>query len=155
MQFMIEDTFWTLFPDALIGVVVARGFDNRASERPDIAALLGDAVAGAAAALEGADIAAHADVAPWRRAYQTFGAKPSKYRSSIESLLPSGSDTGPRRSTTGRSMRVAVPTVLPASLGGFTLSASLIPGSRCQVCRRGSPRTPPGRPVRGWGRRSW
>jgi DNA/RNA-binding domain of Phe-tRNA-synthetase-like protein len=87
MQFIIEDDFWSLFPDALIGVVVAREFDNTAGERADIAALLGDATAGAAAALEGADIAAHAAVAPWRRAYQAFGVKPSKFRSSIESLL--------------------------------------------------------------------
>jgi DNA/RNA-binding domain of Phe-tRNA-synthetase-like protein len=87
MQFIIEDAFWSLFPDALIGVVVARRLDNSAGERADIAALLGEAIAGAAAALEGADIAAHADVAPWRRAYQAFGVKPSKYRSSIEGLL--------------------------------------------------------------------
>jgi DNA/RNA-binding domain of Phe-tRNA-synthetase-like protein len=87
LRFIIEDPFWSLFPDALIGVVMARGFDNTASERADIAALLGEAIAGAAAALEGADMAAHADVVPWRRAYQAFGVKPSKYRSSIESLL--------------------------------------------------------------------
>jgi DNA/RNA-binding domain of Phe-tRNA-synthetase-like protein len=87
MRFIIEEVFWSLFPDALIGVVVARGFDNAASERADIAALLGQASADVAAALEGAEIAAHADVAPWRRAYQAFGVKPSKYRSSIESLL--------------------------------------------------------------------
>jgi len=89
VQFFIENTFWSLFPDALIGVVLARSVDNTAGERPDIPALLGEAAAGAAAALEAADIAAHAAVAPWRRAYQAFGAKPSKYRSSIESLLRS------------------------------------------------------------------
>jgi DNA/RNA-binding domain of Phe-tRNA-synthetase-like protein len=87
MQFIVEEPFWSLFPDALIGVVVARGFDNTASGRADIAALLSEAIAGTAAALAGADIATHADVAPWRRAYQAFGVKPSKYRSSIESLL--------------------------------------------------------------------
>jgi DNA/RNA-binding domain of Phe-tRNA-synthetase-like protein len=87
MQFVIADDFWSLFPDALIGVVVARGFDNTAGERAQIAGLLGAAAASAAAALEGAEIAAHAAVAPWRRAYQAFGVKPSKYRSSIEGLL--------------------------------------------------------------------
>jgi DNA/RNA-binding domain of Phe-tRNA-synthetase-like protein len=89
MRFIIEETFWSLFPDALIGVIVARGVDNTAGERAGIAALLGQAMVGAASALEGADIAAHAAVAPWRRAYQAFGVKPSKYRSSIESLLRS------------------------------------------------------------------
>jgi DNA/RNA-binding domain of Phe-tRNA-synthetase-like protein len=89
MQFVVENNFWALFPDALIGVVVARGFDNTQAARPDIAALLGDAASSASAALAGAEIAAHPAVAPWRRAYQTFGVKPSKFRSSIESLLRS------------------------------------------------------------------
>jgi DNA/RNA-binding domain of Phe-tRNA-synthetase-like protein len=88
MRFLIEEDFWSLFPDALIGVVVASGFDNTAGERPEIAALLGEAAASAVTALAGTDeIAAHPAVAPWRRAYQSFGVKPSKFRSSIESLL--------------------------------------------------------------------
>src|SRR5262245_37176840 len=87
MQFIIEDAFWSLFPDTLVGAVVVRGVVNTASRLGGIAELLDDAAAHAAAALDGAEIAAHPAVAPWRRAYQTFGAKPSKYRSSIESLL--------------------------------------------------------------------
>lgn len=86
MRFLIEDDFWQLFPDALIGVVLASGLDNRQAERADIAALLAEAAATAAAGL-GEDIAADPAVAPWRQAYQAFGAKPSKYRSSIEGLL--------------------------------------------------------------------
>ena len=88
MRFIIHGDFWQLFPDALIGVVIARGLDNTQAERADIAALLAGAAAAAAAGLEG-DIAAHPAVAPWRQAYQRFGVKPSKYRSSIESLLRS------------------------------------------------------------------
>jgi len=88
MRFLIHDTFWQLFPDALIGVVVARKLDNTPAERPNIAALLADAAVAAAAGL-GEDIAAHPAIAPWRQAYQAFGAKPSKYRSSIEGLLRS------------------------------------------------------------------
>ena len=88
MRFVIHDDFWQLFPDARIGVVIARELAFTQAERPEIAALLADAAATAAAAL-GDDIAAHPAIAPWRRAYQTFGVKPSKYRSSIESLLRS------------------------------------------------------------------
>jgi DNA/RNA-binding domain of Phe-tRNA-synthetase-like protein len=88
MGFVIRDDVWQLFPDALIGVVIARELDNTPAERPDIAALLGSAAARAAAEL-GEDIAAHPAIAPWRRAYQAFGVKPAKYRSSIESLLRS------------------------------------------------------------------
>src|SRR5687767_10009699 len=88
MRFLIHDSFWQLLPDARIGIIVARELDNTQAERSDIAALLADAVATAAAGL-GEDIAAHPAVAPWRQAYQAFGVKPSKYRSSIESLLRS------------------------------------------------------------------
>jgi DNA/RNA-binding domain of Phe-tRNA-synthetase-like protein len=86
MRFIIHDDFWRLFPNARIGVVIARELDNTATERADIAALLADAAAAAAAGL-GDDTATHPAIAPWRHAYQTFGVKPSKYRSSIESLL--------------------------------------------------------------------
>ena len=89
MQWSIENDFWDLFPDAVIGVVVVRDLDNSLSEHPEIAALLSEAAGSAAAAIEGTELAAHASVAPWRRAYQSFGVKPSKYRSSIESLLRS------------------------------------------------------------------
>src|SRR3954453_10552444 len=88
MSFIIHDNFWQLFPDARIGVVIARELDNTATERADIAALLADAATTAAAGL-GDDIAALPAIVPWRQAYQTFGVKPSKYRSSIESLLRS------------------------------------------------------------------
>ncbi|MGE5334384.1 MAG: B3/4 domain-containing protein [Nitrososphaerota archaeon] len=36
-----------------------------------------------------ADIATHPAIAPWRDAYRRFGVKPSKYRSSVESLVRS------------------------------------------------------------------
>jgi DNA/RNA-binding domain of Phe-tRNA-synthetase-like protein len=68
--------------------VIARELDNTAGERSDITALLADAAMTAASGL-GDDIAAHPAIAPWRQAYQSFGVKPSKYRSSIESLLRS------------------------------------------------------------------
>ncbi|MBC8077987.1 MAG: hypothetical protein H7Y32_18055 [Chloroflexales bacterium] len=88
MQIVVTDVFWDLFPDAQIGVAIVRGCDNAiATERPG--ALLAAEIAATAAALEGVDIASHPAVAPWRAAYARFGAKPSKFRSSIESLLRS------------------------------------------------------------------
>ena len=88
MRFSIHNNFWQLFPDALVGVVIARELDNSGAEDAAIAALLANAAAMAAAGL-GDDIAVHPAVAPWRQAYQRFGVKASKYRSSIESLLRS------------------------------------------------------------------
>jgi DNA/RNA-binding domain of Phe-tRNA-synthetase-like protein len=88
MQLTVTEAFWELFPKARIGLVIARGVDNtRAAEQA--AALLDAQIAASAAALAGADMAAHPAVAPWRAAYAQFGAKPSKFRSSIESLLRS------------------------------------------------------------------
>jgi DNA/RNA-binding domain of Phe-tRNA-synthetase-like protein len=85
-RFQVEEPFWVLFPEARIGVVLARGFDNR-RDGAGAAALLSSAAAKASAALGETDVAAHPAVAPWREAYRRFGAKPSKYRSSIEGLL--------------------------------------------------------------------
>jgi DNA/RNA-binding domain of Phe-tRNA-synthetase-like protein len=95
MRFIIHDDFWQLFPDARIGIMIARNLDNTAAERAGIANLLADA-AGIAAAGLGDDIAAHPAIVPWRQAYQAFGVKPSKYRSSIESLLRSARTQGIR-----------------------------------------------------------
>ncbi|MCU0492068.1 MAG: phenylalanine--tRNA ligase beta subunit-related protein [Chloroflexaceae bacterium] len=88
MQLLVEDAFWELFPQARIGIVTAHGLDNRANA-DTAAALLMDAAAARATTLEGADIATHPMVAPWRAAYARFGVKPSKFRSSIESMLRS------------------------------------------------------------------
>ncbi len=88
MRLSVTDPFWSLFPTARIGLLIARGVDNtRAAEAA--ARLLDEQVAATAAALEGVEMASHPAVAPWRAAYAQFGAKPSKFRSSIESLLRS------------------------------------------------------------------
>lgn len=88
MQLTVTDDFWELFPTARIGLVVARGIDNtRGAEQA--AALLDAQLAATAAALDGVEMASHPAVAPWRAAYARFGAKPAKFRSSIESLLRS------------------------------------------------------------------
>lgn len=88
MKLTVTEAFWSLFPEARIGIVIARGIDNTRGGA-EAAALLAAEIDAAAAALRGAEIASHPAVAPWREAYAQFGAKPSKFRSSIESLLRS------------------------------------------------------------------
>jgi DNA/RNA-binding domain of Phe-tRNA-synthetase-like protein len=95
MRFTIEEPFRALFPEALIGIVVAEGIDNR-GEDEGIREALAAAIAEAAAEVAGTDLAAHPAVAPWREAYRRFGMKPSRYRSSIEGLLRSAAAGGPR-----------------------------------------------------------
>jgi DNA/RNA-binding domain of Phe-tRNA-synthetase-like protein len=88
VQFTVEPAFWSLFPQARIGVVVARGIDN-ARAGDTCAALLAAAMRDAAARIGEAEMATHPAIAPWREAYRAFGVKPAKFRSSIENLLRS------------------------------------------------------------------
>lgn len=95
MRFEIDSSVLELFPRVELALVVARGLDN-GRESAAIADSLREAARAASAQLGEADVAAHAAVAPWRAAYARFGAKPSKFRSSIESLLRSARKGEPR-----------------------------------------------------------
>jgi DNA/RNA-binding domain of Phe-tRNA-synthetase-like protein len=86
VRFVIEESFRSIFPEALVGIVIARGIDNRRAI-DDARVDLASAMASAVPALDESDIASHYAVTPWREAYRRFGVKPSRYRSSIEGLL--------------------------------------------------------------------
>jgi DNA/RNA-binding domain of Phe-tRNA-synthetase-like protein len=88
LRFVVDESFWELFPGALIGAVVVRGVDNRANAGMCEALLLAQAEQ-TAREIGDEEIGTSAAVTPWRSAYQAFGVKPSKYRSSIEGLLRS------------------------------------------------------------------
>ena len=96
MRVIIEEAFRSLFPEALIGIVIANDIDNRRNAG-DAGAELDSAAALVSGTSAGSDIAAHPAVAPWRQAYRRFGVKPSRYRSSIEGLLRTA-QTGETRS---------------------------------------------------------
>ena len=95
VQLRIEESFRRLYPEAHIGVVVASGIDNRRSADESEEALLA-AVSTVRTATDGRDLGSHPAVVPWREAYRRFGAKPSRYRSSIEALLRSAHADGIR-----------------------------------------------------------
>lgn len=89
-QFIAEDSFWNLFPQAVIGVVVAEGM-KPASEVPqedadEIARLLDRANIGAERHLTSDTISENAPVKAWREAYRAFKTKKGA-RCSIENLL--------------------------------------------------------------------
>jgi DNA/RNA-binding domain of Phe-tRNA-synthetase-like protein len=88
MTLVVEESFWALFPEAMIGAVTVRGIDNRRAAEAT-ARLLAEQAEATTAVLGDAEIGSHPAVAPWRAAYQRFGVKPSKTRSSIEALLRS------------------------------------------------------------------
>lgn len=89
-KFVAEESFWELFPQASIGVVVARGMKGKdevpASDAAEIARLLSDANERAKAYLTSETISENAPVKVWREAYRLFKTKKGA-RCSLENLL--------------------------------------------------------------------
>lgn len=88
--FVAEDSFWELFPQAAIGVVVVKGMKPAAQipqEDVDaIAALLDRANIDAERHLTSDTISENAPVKAWREAYRLFKTKKGA-RCSVENLL--------------------------------------------------------------------
>lgn len=89
-SFIAEDSFWELFPQAAVGVVVVKGMKPAAQipqEDVDaIAALLDRANIDAERHLTSDTISENAPVKAWREAYRLFKTKKGA-RCSIENLL--------------------------------------------------------------------
>ena len=89
-KFIAEESFWKLFPEAAIGVIVARGMkpagEVPAEDATAIAALLREANAQADRHLTSNTISQNEVVRVWRDAYQQFKTKKGA-RCSIENLL--------------------------------------------------------------------
>lgn len=84
-RFVIEESFWSLFPDASIGAIVVSGIDNTRTS-PDFDNMLEEASKNVAVSLEGAELAKHPVISVWREAYKKFKS-PRENRSSIEALI--------------------------------------------------------------------
>jgi DNA/RNA-binding domain of Phe-tRNA-synthetase-like protein len=85
MRLTLTPAFLALFPDATIGVAVARGIDN-AGEVPELIARLRQAEALVAERFGDGPVVEHPHIAVWREAYRKFGAKPKEHPSSVENL---------------------------------------------------------------------
>ena len=89
-SFVTEESFWNLFPEACIGIVVAHGMQPTDAVAPEDAAAIARALAEANGEadqhLESNTISQNAVVAVWRDAYQQFKTKKGA-RCSIENLL--------------------------------------------------------------------
>jgi DNA/RNA-binding domain of Phe-tRNA-synthetase-like protein len=85
MQFRIDPAIIERFPGALVGIMVARDLDNTGTAS-DIAPLLKAAADQLITRIGDTPLIEHPHIAPWRDAYRAFGAKASKYPSSIENL---------------------------------------------------------------------
>lgn len=85
-QFIIEDSFWSLFPHAKIGVVIAKNINNHREDAMNYKSLLMMGANEGAYHLLEENFTDNPVIASWRQAYQAFKTKKGA-RSSIESML--------------------------------------------------------------------
>lgn len=85
MKFKIDSGIFERFPGLSIGVVIAREIDNR-GQSVELLDLIREKEKEIREKFDIESLSQHPRIESWRKAYATFGAKPSKYRSSVESL---------------------------------------------------------------------
>jgi DNA/RNA-binding domain of Phe-tRNA-synthetase-like protein len=99
VKLAVTGDIFDLFPEAAIGILVARGLDNRSGDEDvrDLEDRLRSAQGSLRARLGAGVLAEHPRIRCWREAYRAFGAKPKDNPSSIENLA--------RRTSRGEALR--------------------------------------------------
>ncbi len=85
-NFVIEDDFWSVFPNAKIGVVICHGIDNSIKVEEQYSEMLLNAEKEALNYLQDPEFSNNRVIKIWREAFQKFKTKKGA-RSSIEALL--------------------------------------------------------------------
>jgi len=85
-NFVIEDDFWGLFPNAKIGVVICHGIDNTIRNEEGYLHMILKSEKEALKYLQNAEFSNNEVIKTWREAFQKFKTKKGA-RSSIEALL--------------------------------------------------------------------
>ena len=85
MKLKIDTRIFEKFPGLKIGVVTARNIDNHGFSH-EIMQLIREKEKEIRANYDAEALSQHPKINSWRRAYSFFGAKPKKYKSSVESL---------------------------------------------------------------------
>jgi DNA/RNA-binding domain of Phe-tRNA-synthetase-like protein len=85
MKFKIDTKIFEKFPELKIGVVTARNIDNH-DFSAEIMRLIREKEREIRENYDAETLSQHPKIRSWRVAYSSFGAKPKKYKSSIESL---------------------------------------------------------------------
>jgi len=86
MNIAISDKILSKFPKLNVGIVVVKGIDNTGKNR-EIDKLLKEIEEYIKLNFVAEDLAKHKLISPWRVVYSEFGAKPSKYHSSVEAMM--------------------------------------------------------------------
>ena len=85
MFLRVEDPVWEIFPELVLGLVWADGLDNTGAAA-DVQAEKRRLQQTLHQRYERETLSQQPRIRAWRQAYSLFGAKPKKYRSSVESL---------------------------------------------------------------------
>ncbi|MFL0268088.1 B3/B4 domain-containing protein [Candidatus Clostridium radicumherbarum] len=85
-KFVVEDDFWSLFPNAKIGVVICNGIDNSLKDEEKYKEQILTGEKEALKHLQNPEFSSNEVIKIWREAFQKFKTKKGA-RSSIEALL--------------------------------------------------------------------
>lgn len=85
-NFVVEDDFWSLFPNARIGVVICHGIDNSIKDEEQYKEMISKAEKEALNYVQNAEFSSNEVIKVWREAFKKFKTKKGA-RSSIEALL--------------------------------------------------------------------
>ncbi|WP_055669705.1 B3/B4 domain-containing protein [Desnuesiella massiliensis] len=85
-KFIVEDSFWNLFPNAKIGIVICHGIDNSIRDKEQYAEMILEAEKEAMKHLQNEEFSSNPVIKIWREAFQKFKTKKGT-RPSIEALL--------------------------------------------------------------------
>ena len=85
-KFIIEDDFWSVFPNAKLGVVVCHGIDNTIKDTETYKEMILNSEKESLKYLNNSEFSSNQVVKVWREAFQKFKTKKGA-RSSIEALL--------------------------------------------------------------------
>ncbi len=85
MKFSVHSDIFYRFPGLYLGMVVVSGIDNR-GQSEDIQRKTREKEEEIQQKFLSETLSLHPNIQAWRRAYAAFGAKPKKFKSSIESL---------------------------------------------------------------------
>ena len=85
MKFKIESDIFERFPGLNIGIVIARQINNQ-GRNDELMGLIREKEKEILAEYDTETLSQFPRIEAWRKAYSSFGAKPKKYKSSVESL---------------------------------------------------------------------
>ena len=93
-KFIIDRSFWELFPDATIGVMLLRGYENAEESPQELVDMLAESNRLAAQYLTAENFSDNPVVQVWRQAFRKFKTKKG-VRCSIEALLKRSTGENP------------------------------------------------------------